>query len=802
MNRLSWEQARCRSGTLVRPSTDLCAPCTVQWLAPLPNEQTMIRRQLSLLLGLLLLPAAALAQTPATARIEGFVFDEATGDPIPGVMIHVEDPRRHEITHANGAFHLDQLPPGRYTVLFEIAGYATQAVPVSLVVGQVARLDVRLTTAPIELEGLVITATMGGRAADDALRPTSVVAGRDLQRQMDATIAGTLEGEAGVAVASMGPAPSRPVVRGLGGDRVLILEDGERVGDVSASSPDHAVAIDPLSAERIEVVRGPAALFYGSNALGGVVNVITEEIPTTLPDRLLGGVTLQGRSATDGLAAEGSLTAPLGGQVALRSAISYRSGEDVETPDGPIGNTQLTTRSAAVGGAWVNGWGHVGIGARGFDTVYGVPADTAAGQEEGITLAMERFALRGQLHWTRSAGPFGHVEIDSKATRLENREIEADGGVGTRIGLDTWAMELTGRHSGSGFFDAGALGVRTQIARYRAEREGGGPLVVNERDAAVYALEELDTERFQFQAGARFDFATRDPIDGPGDIQSVAVVQRNFANVAGSISGLYRVTPSTRVGLAFTRAFRTPSSDELFSEGSHLATYTFEIGNPALEAEVGHGVDLFARVDGHSLSGEMAVFYNRIDDYVYPRNTGLIDEETGLFVYRATNTDADFRGAEAALEFSPISHVALDGSLSWVMANNLVTDEPLPFIPPLQGDVALRYERTSWFGQLGWQGSMRQDRLPARPPLAAGYCDEPGAVSGCRRAPSEFLPTDAYGIWSLSAGYRWFMSGALHSLTISVENIGDDVYRNHLSRIKELLPEQGRNINVVYRAAF
>ena len=764
----------------------------------------MLRTKIIGLALLALLPVGAAAQTPASARVEGTVVDAASGEPIVGVIVHVEDPRRHEVTHEDGGFHLTQLPPGRYTVLFERAGYATRALDVELATGEARRLDVELVAAPVELEGLVITATMSGRSADEALRPTTVVAGRDLQRQLDGTVAGTLESEAGVAVASMGPAPARPVIRGLGGDRVLILEDGQRVGDVSSSSPDHAVALDPIAAERIEVVRGPAALFYGSNALGGVVNVITEEIPTTVPDRLQGSATLQGRSATAGFAGEASVAVPIR-RFNVAGGLSYRSGDDMDTPIGTVRNTALSTLEGNGGLAWVNGWGHAGASARWFDSEYGIPPDSVAGHAHGVTVRMDRLALRGQLHWTREAGPFSHVELNAKATRLDHLEIEEGGAIGTELGLNTHVVELTGRHSGTGSFDRGAVGVRVQRNDYGADRGRGAPLSVDEWDAAVYALEEMDAGRFQLQVGGRVDVASRDPVHGPAELRGEPVDARSFSNVAGSISGLYAVGGGARLGVALTRAFRTPSSDELYSEGPHLASYTFEIGNPDLEAETGHGIDVFLRLDRPSLRGEVAAFWNRIDGYVYPRNTGDIDAASLLLVYQATNTEAEFRGAEAALKWTPLPHVALDGSVSYVIADNLETDEPLPLVPPLQGDLALRYERTSWFAQAGWHSAAKQDRVPTRPELSEvspGYCDDTGGAEGCQPVPGEFVPTEGYSIFSLSAGVRWFMLGALSSLTLSVENLTDETYRNHLSRIKELMPEQGRNINLVYRTSF
>lgn len=750
------------------------------------------------------IPAVAQAQTPANARIEGRVVDAASGAPLAGVVVHVEDPRRHEVTHDDGEFHLTQLPPGRYTVTFERVGYASRAVEVSLAVGQRVSLDIEMAGAPVELEGLVVTATMGGRDSDDALRPTSVVSGRDLQRQMDATIAGTLEAEAGVAVASMGPAPARPVIRGLGGDRVLILEDGQRVGDVSASSPDHAVALDPIAAERIEVVRGPAALFYGSNAIGGVVNVITEEIPSTLPDRPQGSATLQGRSASEGLAAEASLTAPIG-RVALTAGGVYRTADDLRTPFGAAENTATSTIDGTLGGAWVNGWGHAGATVRYFGSEYGIPPDSVSGHTDGVTVEMERMALRGQLHWTRATGWFDHIELNGKATQLDHVELEDGGAVGTELGLNTYAFELTGRHSGTGSFDRGAIGTRVQRSDYGADRGRGEVLSVDEWDVALYGLEELDAGRFQLQLGGRFDMSRREPVHGPDQIAGEPVTPREFSNVAGSASALYRALDWARVGVAVTRSFRTPSSDELYSEGPHLASYTFEIGNPDLEAETAHGLDVFVRLDRPSLRGEVAAFWNRIDEYVYPRNTGEVDPASLLFIYQATNTRADFRGAEAALRWSPVANVAVDGSVSYVRADNVDTDEPLPLIPPLQANLALRYERTGWFTQLGWQAAAAQERVPARPELtefSAGYCDETDNADGCAPTPGEFLPTDGYSTFTVAAGVHWFTWGSLSSLTLSIENLGDQVYRNHLSRIKELLPEQGRSVNLVYRASF
>jgi len=753
-----------------------------------------------LLLALTWLPAAPVAAQQADGSISGTVTDAETGQALVAAEVHVEDPRRHETSHGDGRYHLLRLPPGRFTVVFERLGYRTATRVVELAEGQHLVLDVAMTPAPVEIEGLIVTGTMGGRAAEDALRPTTVLGGRELQRRMDVTVAETLEGEAGVAVASMGPAPARPVIRGLGGDRVLILEDGERVGDVSASSADHAVAMDPLGAERVEVVRGPAALFYGSNALGGVVNVISEEIPTTLPDRMHGDATGQFRSATDAGAAEASVTGSIG-RVSLRAGGSFRDTGEMDTPLGAVPNSALRTWGGSAGLAWINGWGHAGAALRLYDSEYGIPPDPVAGHADGVTVRLDRWAAHGQLHWTRRAGPFEHLELDAKITRLDHLELEDGGVVGTEFGLNTHALELVGRHGGAGPFARGAVGVRGQRNDYGADRGRGTVLSVDEWDAAIYGLEELETGRVQLQFGGRFDWSRRTPTSGPDQVEGVDVRERDFANVSGSVAALYEVAPEVRLGLSVSRSFRTPSSDELYSDGPHLASYTFEVGNPELDAETGMGADLFLRVGRDDLRGEVAVFANRIDDFIQPRNTGAV--RSGLFVYRATNTDALFAGAEASLEWTPLRHVALDGSVSLVRAEDRGTDRPLPLIPPVAADLGLRYERTEWYAQIGWRGTLQQDRVPERPELASGtWCDESGGAAGCQPVPGEFLPTDGYTLFNAAVGYRWFVSGSLHSLTLGVDNLTDETYRNHLSRIKELQPEAGRSINLLYRIGF
>lgn len=744
-------------------------------------------------------PAGSAAATaPDTLVVNGVVLDSLTSEPLGGASVRLVELDRRDITHTDGTFHLRRVPEGSYTVVVEYIGYRTARVPLEVTTGAPA-ITIRLQRSAIDLPGMVVTATMGARSAEESLRPTQVVGGPELQSRLDVTLASTLEGEAGLASASMGPAPARPVIRGLGGDRILILEDGGRVGDVSSASPDHAVAVEAASAERIEVVRGPAALFYGSNALGGVINVVREEIPSALPDHPTGSVMVQGQSVSGGGVGAATFRHALG-PMGFRLEANGRFAGDVRTPVRTLPNTDIQTWGGSFGTAWIGGSSHAGGSVRAFRSAYGIPPDTVSGHAEGVDVEMERDAYRGEAVFT-AVGPFQEITATGAYTRYDHREIEDEGIVGSAFGQNTGSTELVARHGQLGPFARGGFGVRGQWQGYVSDN-GRDVVHSDALSAAIYAMEELDFDRFRFQFGARFDIQDVTP-EGIDEVRGVPVRDRTFRNVSGSLAGLYELLDGWLLGASLSRAFRAPSADELFSQGPHLAAYTYEVGNPDLDPETGLGLDVFLRVERTGLSAEAAAFWNEISDYSYPSNTG--EQRGDLFVYRYLNTDARFVGAELSARWNVSGAFTLDGDVSYVRATNVAIGEPLPLIPPLNGRTSLRWDRDRYFAEIGWRGAAAQDRVPERPELPAGspgYCDEVPQGEPCRPVPGEFVPTAAYSVLNAGGGYRWFPGHQVHSVTVRLENVTDQVYRNHLSRIKELSPEPGFGATISYRIAF
>lgn len=722
-------------------------------------------------------PTSVLGQVAEhDGEIEGVVRDAESGEPLAGATVRLVDTGQGAVTHGDGSFHLVRVSPGTHPLVVERLGYATLRRDV--VVGEATPVVViELTPSALDIGGLVITGALSERGADEALRPVNVLSGQELQRRLQSTVAATLSSEPGLASTTMGPATARPVIRGMSGDRVLMLEDGSRVGDVSNSGSDHATALDPSSARRIEVVRGPAALLYGSNALGGVINVIRDEVPTAVPHHPTGSGTLQGQSINDAFGTSASVLFGLSDHVPLRVEGTGRRSGDLSTPIGALENTGARTWTAGVGSSWVDDWGFVGGSFRSYRNDYGIPGGFTGGHEEGVRVEMERTSAKVRSRIDEPFGPFRSIQVDGTITDYTHREIEPPNILGTLFERVLASGDVLARHDGWGPFSAGAVGGRVSWE----DLEYGGSLgTPNSRryTGAGFIFEEIDLEPIRIEAGLRYDWVRIVPARDDPDASIGNVRSRSFQSASGSLGLLYNLPSGVTVGVSVAQAFRTPDIGELFSEGPHLAAYSFEVGNPELGTEVGRGVDAFLRFGSDVLEVEITGFYNDISGYIYGEETGAVSP-VQLPIYQFQGADALLKGFEGGLHWQFADGFELEGTGSYVSGTLQSTDEPLPLIPPLRGRVALEWDRTAWFLRGDGEFSAQQTRI------------------------GEFeTETPGYSVFHAAAGLRLTVGGRLNVLTLSVENLTNQEYRNHLSRVKEIMPEAGRGLSLTYRVVF
>ena len=724
--------------------------------------------------------AASAQVVEHSGEIEGVVRSIESGAALAGSFVSVIGTATSAVTHGDGSFHLTGIATGSYALRIRRLGYASRTIEVT--VGEEgAFVEVGLETSPIALGGLVVTAMLTERGAAEALRAVNVMAGEELQRRMTGTVAQTLASVPGLSATSMGPATARPVIRGLSGDRVLMLEDGSRVGDVSSAGPDHATAIDPLAARRIEVVRGPASLLYGSNALGGVINVIRDEIPSAVPHHPTGAASLQARSASSALAGAAATTFAVSERVPLRLEVTGRTAGDLRTPVGELANTGGETLNVGAGGSWVGTWGHAGGSVRGYRNHYGIPGGFVGGHTEGVRIEMERAAVKTQAAINEPNDALRSVEFDGAYTWYRHKELESANIIGTLFRLQTLSGDVLARHHAWGPFSGGAAGARVAWDGF-----GYGGSGVARTDTpntqrstvAAYLFEEIDLGAVRVEAGLRYDWVFVSPAREDPDSDIGNVRNRSFHAASASLGMLYNAGAGMAVGASLARAFRTPDVPELFSEGPHLAAYTFEIGNPSLETEQGTGVDIFARFESPRFRAELTGFYNRIHGYIYGEETGRFSRVL-LPIYQFQSNDARLAGFEGSLDWDIGRGLALQSVVSSVRGTLTEADRPIPLIPPLQGRVGVEYERPQWF--VGWETEM------------AGRQERVGAFES---------PTDGYTVFNASAGARLTLAGRLNVLTVSLDNVTNRKYHNHLSRVKEIMPEAGRDLSVTYRVVF
>ncbi len=735
-----------------------------------------------------------LAQSPGST-LAGRVVDADTDAPLPFVTVRVVELHRVDQTHSDGSFRFRDVAPGRYTLIAQRIGYAPLERIVELRAGRDTVLSLALLPMPVTLSATVVTGTTRERRASETVSPTTVLDGAALDRRLDGTLAATVAGQPGVSASSMGPATARPVLRGLSGDRVLVLEDGARPGDLSTTSADHAVAVDALTVRRVEVVRGPMSLLYGSSALGGVINAVREEIPSSMPDGVHGTVSTQASSVNDGIALGGEVRAPVLG-LAWRAEGSARNAQDLRTPAGRLTNTGGRSVGGALGVSKVGARGFAGMSYRGFVNHYGLPGGFVGAHPGGVDIEMRRHALRAELDRHFDEGRIEAVRATAGFTDYSHEELSRSGSVATRFTQRMIASEVVATLAPAGPFASGALGGRVQ---FRDITTGGALRTPSTADwtAGVFLVEELVRGAWRWQGGARADVARFTP----GERTSVNVLgesipadPRSFAAVSGSFGVLWTVRPDLRLGTNVSRSFRVPDFNELYSDGPHLAAYSYDVGNPRLKAETGIGLDAFARLDRTAVQAELAVFSNTFSSYIFPRNTGELGRQGERWKFQYAGRDARLHGGEASLVWTAAPAMVVEAGASYVRgvvlgsrdtiagidgAPDVLSSRALPLIPPLNGRVGVRWDRPHWFAGGGVRTAATQDRRGDFESSTAGY-----------------------SVADAQAGVRLLLGGRLHAITLRVENALDRAYRDHLSRTKEIIPEAGRNVSLLYRVLF
>ncbi len=719
----------------------------------------------------------------AGITLRGKVIDQLSGVPLSYSLIEVINSESSATAGRNGRFVVKHLPTGNTILKISRIGYQTKQLELKL--SKADTLVIKLIPSAINLNELIVTNKqkfIGGNIQGSSMK----LSNRKLQENLSSTLASTIEKLPGISTRSMGAAPSRPVIRGLGGKRVMIMQDGIPTGDASAQSADHAVTIDPISAQKVEIARGPETLQYGSNTIGGIVNVVSNQIPATLPDHIQGGASLQGSTSDLGGAAALELKVPIK-DIAIQLNSAVRAGNNIYTPVGRIDNTSLFNTDQSLGLSYIHPHGYVGGAVSYYLNNYGIPPDPEGGHKNGVDIQMRSLQLKGKSEILLGKSFIHSVMLDYAYTNYYHEEIEPGGIIGTEIGQLSTSIDAAIHHKKWAFIDKGTIGIDFQSRNLAIQ--GAETPTSNSYDYALYIIEQSDFRHFHAKAGARFDYVSILPEKSDTSSSIGRITMRTFPGLSASFSLSYDLSKKLTIGTEFMYSFRAPTPIELYSEGPHLASYSYEVGNPGLDAERALGKELYIAFQNTNIYTKLSLYHNSFGNYIFPMNTGKTSIRfPNLLVYQYSDGAATFYGTEFTLHATIQEHFGISTSMSYTHAALKVKPSeqdkygkrrPLPMIPPLEGNIGIRYENKGFTIALS------------------------GRMAAAQRRTGLFeTPTPGYTVMDFNAQYQLKTGHLVHTLSLEIRNVFNQVYYNHLSRIKELFPEPGRNISLFYRLYF
>jgi iron complex outermembrane receptor protein len=679
-----------------------------------------------------------------------------------GALVVIDELRREVRAGEDGTYRFEGVPPGSYHVGVRAEGYTTR------------RTEVTVASEPVTLDlavdfdlhfAEVLSVSPEARPQFESYQATTVLAGQELAKNLELTVGATLADSPGVALREFGPGPARPVIRGMDGDRVSVLEDGQRMGDLSSQSGDHSTPTNPAAAKRIEVVRGPATLLYGASAIGGMVNVITDQIPTQKQQGATGDLTMN--FGSNGGAAGGAADIHAGnGKFAVHFGGAGNRTGNYTTPEGEIDNSQSRMAMGTFGASWTGERSYAGASYGYDDSNYGIPI-----VEEGqITLTPRRHAVNLRAGGSQLDSWLQSYRGTVSVRRYQHSEMEGDE-IGTTFHNDTVEGEVMLSHRRTGRL-VGSFGGWFLNRAFEAIGEEALSPPVDQKAYAAFLYEEINSPHATLQFGGRLDHAAYTPQGG--------LRARDFNEFSGSLGLLLKPQAANDnfvVALSVARASRYPALEELYYFGPHPGNLAFEIGNEDLDAEHGLGFDLSLRGRGGRFEGEVTVFRNDITNYIFRQPTGEIEEE--FPVLENVAADSVLMGVEAHTDIRLTDVLVAEVTFDMVRGELKDSGDPLPRIPPARVLGGLRYQKNAF--QFG--GSVQ-------------------VVADQNRVFGEETPTEGNTTAKFYGSYSFTKGGVLNTITARLDNATDKLYRNHLNYLKDVLPEIGRSFKLIYTVGF
>lgn len=638
------------------------------------------------------------------------------------------------------------------------------------------------------LPSVVVTATpFNSEESAQIIAPAKVLSGPELRNKLGTSLGETLSHELGVSASAFGAGASRPIIRGMEGPRIKILENGMSVSDVSTISNDHAVAAEASTARQIEILRGPAALLYGSGAIGGLVNVVNDRIPTELSPRPAGEAELRAgsvnRERSLSFSADGS-----SGSIGLHLDGSARNTGDYRIPGfaaldnpnssyGTLPSSFTHERTFGFGGSHIAHWGYIGASVDTRDDHYGIPTD----EKSFIDLSQTRLRVEGLIR--QPLASFESLKFKLASSDYHHTEKAEDGTPQTNFSnkaFETrWELAhrpLAGWH--------GTLGLQTEQSKFSALSANTGlpdtVPVAKSTSIAGFAVEERDFGPVHASAGLRLESVDRRPEDA-------GLPKRSFTLASSSAGALWRFMPGYGFGVTLSLAQRAPAIEELYSSGPHESTATFDIGDTKLQKETSRNIELTLQKNEGLVRWKVNVFENRVNNYIFGRTDGAMVDETGVpktdgeFMLRQwAQGDATIRGAEGEISYNLHGEGISLRTFADTSRGTLDNAGNLPLQPATRFGVDTGYRRGPWRSGVSVLHALRQDRL----------------------ASFETLATPAYTQLDANLSYTQHVGTTRWTWFAIAKNLLNQDIRLSTSLLRNVAPQPGRSLIIGIRTRF
>jgi iron complex outermembrane receptor protein len=645
----------------------------------------------------------------------------------------------------------------------------------------------------IELGNIAVTANPLGVGSDELVTPVSILNGRELSLRRESTLGETLNGIPGVSATQFGPNASRPVIRGLDSERVKIMQNGIGVLDASSLSFDHAVGIDPLIIEQIDVVRGPAALLYGGSAIGGVVNAIDHRIPTESVEGVIGRA--EARTGGPSNERNGAIVVDVGnGQFAMHADVYKRKTDDLDIPGfavskqknnadgterankGKLINSDSRSDGGALGASLTFDNGYIGASFSTLNNNYG----TVAEEDVRIDMKSDRWDIASEFTDIDALSNIGINRVKFRLSHTDYMHQELEGAeVGTTFKNRGMAGSLELGHNPIAGFK-GVIGAQFDNTNFEALGEEAFVPNVNTQNQALYFYEELPIDaannlQHKITFGGRFGNTN---VDAKASDIFGAAQNNSFNTSSFALGGLYRLDKNWTLASNLSHNERAPSYFELYADGEHVATGKFEVGNTNFKAERSNGIDAQLRWKNAKSAFSMSTYYTRFDNFIGLFNTGNNDVASGLPISQFGAVSAVFKGVELEGKHALTDNMTIKVRGDYVHAKNKETNTYLPRIAPLRLGAGLDYKKNRFSAKMDVLHAFKQNKT----------------------ADNE-LSTDSYTNVSAMLAYKLPVKMNIE-LFAKANNLLNEDIRQHASFLKDISPAGERSVLIGARADF